>query len=221
MSLFRALHYYLATAPALILRTNFWVLPLVFINKPVLLKTDLGLSFYVTNIMEAWVINEILLHKQYEEYYTIKKNDIVIDIGASIGDFSIWASRKAKAVYAYEMDKRLVHFMEKNIQHNDAKRVILKAKRALSLDKIFTENNLTKCDLLKIDCEGNEYPIFENSNDKTLQKIDHIAMEIHMFDKTMKKKRKELLNRLRKHFEVIEHLNPVRSDISFVYASRK
>ena len=171
--------------------------------------------------MEAWVINEILLHKQYEEYYTIKKNDIVIDIGASIGDFSIWASRKAKAVYAYEMDKRLVHFMEKNIQHNDAKRVILKAKRALSLDKIFTENNLTKCDLLKIDCEGNEYPIFENSNDKTLQKIDHIAMEIHMFDKTMKKKRKELLNRLRKHFEVIEHLNPVRSDISFVYASRK
>jgi FkbM family methyltransferase len=49
----------------------------------------------------------------------------------------------------------------------------------LSLEDIFVENNIEKCDVLKCDCEGAEYEIFYNAPDKYLQKINEIRFEYH------------------------------------------
>lgn len=49
----------------------------------------------------------------------------------------------------------------------------------MSLEDIFVENNIEKCDVLKCDCEGAEYEIFYNAPDEILQKIKEIRFEYH------------------------------------------
>ena len=49
--------------------------------------------------------------------------------------------------------------------------------KTISLEDIFSNNNLTKIDYLKVDCEGGEYDFLMN---KDLSKIDYIAIEIHL-----------------------------------------
>ena len=44
-------------------------------------------------------------------------------------------------------------------------------------------NNVPKCDLLKIDCEGSEYEIFYLSSSETLSKVRRIVGEFHPRDK--------------------------------------
>ena len=56
-----------------------------------------------------------------------------------------------------------------------------------TLDKIFEDNHLSSCDFLKLDCEGSELEILENSGH--LSDIKTIAMEYHgmkMRDSIMK-----------------------------------
>ena len=40
-----------------------------------------------------------------------------------------------------------------------------------SLDDIFARNDVTRCDLLKLDCEGSEYDILGKCRRETLAKI--------------------------------------------------
>lgn len=49
----------------------------------------------------------------------------------------------------------------------------------LTLLQVLDENNINKCDLLKMDCEGAEYDILYNCSADCLHRIDQIAMEVH------------------------------------------
>lgn len=49
----------------------------------------------------------------------------------------------------------------------------------ISIDDIFEEHGIEKCDLLKMDCEGAEYDIIYNCPDTIFPRIDQIAMEVH------------------------------------------
>ena len=51
---------------------------------------------------------------------------------------------------------------------------------SISLEQFFRENNIEKCDFLKMDCEGAEYDILLNSSGETLRKIKQINMEYHL-----------------------------------------
>jgi len=54
---------------------------------------------------------------------------------------------------------------------------------AISLEKIFSENKLERVDLLKVDCEGSEYPVFYDSPAHLFDKVQTIAIESHELDK--------------------------------------
>ena len=49
----------------------------------------------------------------------------------------------------------------------------------ISLAGIFERYELERCDFLKCDIEGAEYPLFEAAPKETLEKVDRIAMEVH------------------------------------------
>lgn len=51
--------------------------------------------------------------------------------------------------------------------------------QALTLDRIFSKYRINQCDLLKIDCEGAEYDIFEQTSPETFGRIHAIVMEYH------------------------------------------
>jgi len=50
---------------------------------------------------------------------------------------------------------------------------------AISLKEIFEKNKITRCDFLKMDCEGCEYQIFAKTPKQILQRINHLVMEYH------------------------------------------
>lgn len=48
-----------------------------------------------------------------------------------------------------------------------------------TLERIFTKNRITRCDLLKLDCEGSEFKIIYSTTPELFNKIDHIFLEYH------------------------------------------
>jgi FkbM family methyltransferase len=52
----------------------------------------------------------------------------------------------------------------------------------ISLHQIVQENNLQHIDLIKIDCEGSEYPIIYETPGEVWNKIDKLTIEVHNLD---------------------------------------
>jgi FkbM family methyltransferase len=127
-----------------------------------------------------------------EDYHfdDIQQSDIVIDIGACIGGFSIPASRKARRVYAVE--PMTPDVVKDNVTLNgrdniDILPVALGNGQVAELKwlgetKKMTTRTLAQvkemcggCDFLKIDCEGCEWNIMTDE----LAGIRRIEMEVH------------------------------------------
>jgi FkbM family methyltransferase len=53
---------------------------------------------------------------------------------------------------------------------------------AISLQQIVDENKLGKIDLVKIDCEGSEYPIIYETPGNVWQQINMLTIEVHNLD---------------------------------------
>ena len=87
-----------------------------------------------------------------------------------------------------------------------------------SLMKIFDENNIEKCNFLKLDCEGAEYEIIEKLPLKYFKMIEKMVIEYHMFDlhpELLEKLKNKLLEN---NFKLETKM--LFSDIGFLYAVR-
>ena len=49
----------------------------------------------------------------------------------------------------------------------------------VGLDDVFEDNHVSLCNLLKVDCEGSEYEIFEACSQATLDRIERVVVEYH------------------------------------------
>jgi len=138
--------------------------------------------------------NNILTIEEVYKYYQfddIRRDNIVIDIGANIGAFSILASKFSDHVYAIE--PITVEELRANILLNNAKVNVI--ERALGNGDIITVQwGMVKkdmetmtlsqiidlcggCDFLKCDCEGGEWYIRKEE----IKGIRAIEMEYHCF----------------------------------------
>ena len=59
---------------------------------------------------------------------------------------------------------------------------VIKVK-AITLEEILTSNNLDRVDVLKLDCEGSEYPIIYETPKQVWDKVKVVYMEDHPLDK--------------------------------------
>ena len=57
---------------------------------------------------------------------------------------------------------------------------------SITLQKIFDLNNIKKCDLLKLDCEGSEYEIIDSLPENYFSMIDKMIVEYHFAEKNPK-----------------------------------
>ena len=147
--------------------------------------------------------------------YNISPDDLVIDIGAQIGTFSVLAALQGANVLAFEPHPENYQLLLKNIALNNVANKVTTYEKAIlptagkeklwihpentgahtihNLDHFkkgtFTKfinissitlnsilKDVKKCDLLKLDCEGDEYSILQNSD---LSKVSKISMEWH------------------------------------------
>jgi predicted RNA methylase len=130
---------------------------------------------------------ETLLQNAYE--FDAHAGKTIVDIGASIGDFVLIASNTPGVrVYAYEPNRYLFSFLEKNVRFTENKSVRLYnvAANSDTLRSIMEVNQEAAIDFLKIDCEGCEYNVLLNSPSETLSRVARIAMEIHSADRDQK-----------------------------------
>ncbi|MCX6700699.1 MAG: FkbM family methyltransferase [Methanomicrobiales archaeon] len=120
----------------------------------------------------------------------IRKDDIVVDIGANVGAFCIRAAYYSSFVYAVE--PLTSEILQQNIQLNDVSVTVLECAlgggniQGISWDGVRKDMQTVSlktiigmtggCDFLKCDCEGAEWLI----DPKDLGPIRRIEMELHL-----------------------------------------
>jgi FkbM family methyltransferase len=86
----------------------------------VFLHNEDDYSWKYVDKSDKYLVEGVYCYKKDEENVdiTIHKGDIVIDLGAWIGDFSAYACKKGATVYAFEPSGRNRVLLEKTIQYN-------------------------------------------------------------------------------------------------------
>lgn len=144
-------------------------------------------------------IQEIFENNTYERFFEVEENDIVVDLGASLGPFTFKIlSKNPKFCYVVEPLSYQIKVLKENVGYHNVKiiqgAITDKKKIEISWDGIteivptFTfkeflnENNISKIDFLKCDCEGGEYDVFQPINIEFLKTIPKIVVEFHLRD---------------------------------------
>ncbi len=199
------------------------MLPLVYFKifrkKHYILKLRNGKKIKLrNNSSDIHIFTNIWIVEEYSQIGD-KKNGIIVDIGAHIGLFSIYALKcNPKEIIAFEPIKENYDLFKENILLNEIKNIkcynvavsdekleveiyfnkdfaahslinkdgYSRKVKSRSLKNIFDENKIDECDILKLDCEGSEYVIFETLPDNYYNKIKKIIMEYHIIDSNFK-----------------------------------
>ncbi len=91
---------------------------------------------------------------------------------------------------------------------------------SVTLDQIFADLGLERCDFLKIDCEGAEYEILFHASEQTLRRIRHVAMEYH--DGVTSYSHADLISFFEnKGFHVSNRPSPAHRRLGFLFASNR
>lgn len=164
---------------------------------------------------DCHVLFEVFVEQIYP--MPVSAGDVVIDIGAHIGCYTVWAARRGARVFAFEPHPDNFTQLQRNVALNDVTTVVLTAaavsgKRetrpmvlpddpahtgryslypgrgsqvlqvpCISLDDVVEQHQLTRVDVLKIDCQGSEYEILYGARPETLAKVRNLAVECEVF----------------------------------------
>jgi FkbM family methyltransferase len=91
--------------------------------------------------------------------------------------------------------------------------------KTISLDDLFAQFEITKCDYLKMDCEGGEYEILFTASDKSFTKIDRICMEVH--DGMTQYNRNDMIKFLEESgYRTRLTVNPVHAELAYLFAEK-
>ncbi|MCX6183258.1 MAG: FkbM family methyltransferase [Bacteroidetes bacterium] len=179
------------------------------------------------------VIREMVFRKCY--FQNISKEELssvktVVDLGANRGAFSTLMTSFADQIIAVECQEKYQTTFRLLMKENNYTNYKLvnkyicgreQGEQFMTFDQLLDSNNIKTLDFLKIDIEGSEYGLFENS--KRLKDVKHIAMEVH----PDKGNPQELVDVFVKNgFEVkavnrVFEATTVPKEMDFIYAKRK
>jgi FkbM family methyltransferase len=95
-------------------------------HRPVTLVLKDGSRYRVRALMDAWIVKETNLDRDYERLGSHLENGWnVLDVGAGQGDFTIYCARRIPhgIVHAYEPSAESVALLEENIRLNAVRNV--------------------------------------------------------------------------------------------------
>jgi len=122
--------YYLSSIPTILagMRPRGAILRL-FLGLPVRRPLDVtlsdGLRFRVRTRMDAWVLKETCLDRDYERDTRFEADWTVVDVGAATGDFTVHAARQCPSgtVYAFEPLPESFALLEDHVRLNGVRNV--------------------------------------------------------------------------------------------------
>jgi len=216
-------------------RANFKMPNEILYNKnmiPIYYPNELGSR---NDFIGIFITDEYWLRK-------IRKNaNKIIDIGANVGFFSIAARHNFPyaEIHAYEPNTNLGKFLDNNKENfnfkifyeavgghegaisidllGDSNQTRVKETTNGSLKKISLDNAIERIggsiDILKIDCEGSEWEMFDEA--KKWSEISRLTMEYHLFNGQSHNQVSSELRRI--GFEVIKQNFDPSSDFGMIY----
>ncbi len=129
MLLLRRLVYYLTSLATLLRGVRNWPVLFRLLGRPAapvtLILRD-GTQYAVRSLMDAWIVKETNLDRDYEVHGpAIQDGWNIVDIGAGMGDFTIFAARRAPhgRVFAFEPAPDSAALLEQNLQINAIRNV--------------------------------------------------------------------------------------------------
>ncbi|MBD2179793.1 FkbM family methyltransferase [Planktothrix sp. FACHB-1355] len=177
--------------------------------------------FAGNDLGSATCYGEVIVQDCYDIFKWSKdlNPSVIVDIGANVGMFSKLCSLlfPDADIYAYEPNPMALSWLEQNAKMTNIKVfpyavtdrtgvVMLDTKSDSTNGQIGAEGNLPvncisasevasgrKIDLLKMDCEGSEWSIFQNT--ELLKRTQNFCMEYHLFDKQTIQELQELIER--------------------------
>lgn len=120
------LAYYAASIGTLWRGVRNWpLLPLLAMRVPLTLTLADGLRLRVRTLLDMWVVKETCLDDGYACLGRVAPDGVVVDVGAGLGDFALWAARqlRPRAVFAFEPHPGSFALLTHNLALNDARLV--------------------------------------------------------------------------------------------------
>lgn len=158
--------------------------------------------------------NEIFDLKIYERFFEVEKNDIVVDLGASVGIFAFSIlERNPKHIFCLEPSQEqfitlikntisgYVTCINKGISDVDGKKILNNVygyenksleSYTIRFDTLINRYGIHRIDFLKTDCEGGEYHVLNNENIWWIKNnVKKIVGEWHLENDFQKKQFRE------------------------------
>lgn len=179
-------------------------------------------NFHIKELTKSWDLPNLKTKIEDPSFYTyheifneeiyenklirINEGDIVVDIGANYGFFSLYAEKfKPSKIISIEPSKSIFKYLDENFIHGEKIQKAVSGKtgvkrfldnqvssasskltddegyevEVIGINDLITSLGLEKIDFLKIDCEGDEEKIFEDITLETLDKINKLVVEFH------------------------------------------
>jgi FkbM family methyltransferase len=190
---------------------------------------------------DIFTIDREIVHENvYRFWNDVKEGDTVLDIGASVGAYTISIlDQKPKKVYCVEPSENLLKTLIKNCSeklfnssnteikyinngivenYDDSINVFGNDKSFIPITfKELIENySINFINYMKVDCEGGEYSIFNDDNiDFILNNVAFISMEIHLKGDGFREKFKNFRNKYLSKFEDYKVVSCTRQNINW------
>lgn len=153
----------------------------------------------------------------YERFFRVEENDVVVDIGSTVGEFTYSIlHRNPKHVYVVEPISVFFDTLKKNLQGKQVSFTnaaitsdkFLKIKwdgveekvKTLTFNEFIENNRLFDINFMKVDCEGGEYDVFSLENLQILKQIPKIVVEFHLGGGVNKEKFRNFRNNILPEF---------------------
>lgn len=182
------------------------------------------------------ITQDIFVKRCYEERFPVKKGDIVLDLGASIGPFSWSIMDKASKVYAVEPLSPRCELIEANtkgypveivkgiLHHSDGEVYFEdgclpdggEQVKTFTFKSFLGETNTSRIDFIKTDCEGGEYKLFRDENMPfLLNNVRNIVGEFHLSNPELKVEFRYFRDKFLKQFPNYEVYGVCGTDIKW------
>lgn len=174
-----------------IMRCQNWseiAIPIARHEKPKRVFLRNGLRFEAPAI-HWWDLEDIFFNQAYNPpHLSIGKNDLVVDIGANIGVFTIYAASKtANAVYAFEPSRSCFEVLKQNVQANRLENVkffnyAVADKSGVQAFIDSEDSTARKLECIKPDSDGNRTEVRvttlqEIMDTNNIEQIDFLKMD--------------------------------------------
>lgn len=157
-------------------------LPIKFYGKPYTVRINSSLGqeringlfrLYFTFVKERESRNMCLS--------TLRENDVFIDVGASVGSWSLPAAAFGASVIAIEPDIESLDILYNQIKSNHFEDRIKVIEKFAGSDLTIDSLGLDNVKLIKIDVEGVEFDVLSSAKETIKKYNPNIMVELHTF----------------------------------------